>query len=187
MTLETPRLILRRWMESDAAELYLHAKNPHVGPAAGWPPHKNQEESLQIIRTVLSGAENYALVLKETELPVGCIELMKEGSACLHMTDTERELGYWLAEPYWGQGLMCEAVEVLLWHAFVYMGCSALWCGYLEGNSRSRRVQEKCGFLYSHSVENRPQSSGEKQTEHFSRLTREQWKALQRSSPDCPL
>ena len=174
-------------MESDAAELYLHAKNPHVGPAAGWPPHKNQEESLQIIRTVLSGAENYALVLKETELPVGCIELMKEGSACLHMTDTERELGYWLAEPYWGQGLMCEAVEVLLWHAFVYMGCSALWCGYLEGNSRSRRVQEKCGFLYSHSAENRPQSSGEKQTEHFSRLTREQWKSLQRSSPDCPL
>ena len=187
MTLETPRLILRRWLESDAPELYRHAKNPHVGPAAGWSPHKNQEESLHIIRTVLSGAENYALVLKETGLPIGCIELMKESCAYHPMTDTERELGYWLAEPYWGQGLMCEAVEVLLRHAFVYMGCSALWCGYLEGNSRSRRVQEKCGFVYSHSVENRPLPSGEKRTEHFSRLSREQWKILHRSFPDLPL
>ena len=37
--LETERLILRPWMESDAESLYQYAKDPAVGPIAGWPPH----------------------------------------------------------------------------------------------------------------------------------------------------
>lgn len=178
MTIETPRLILRPWKETDAAELYRHAKNPNVGPSAGWSPHKNQEESLQIIRTVLSGAETYALTLRGEDLPIGSIELMRWDSAHTHMENTELELGYWLAEPFWGQGLMPEAAEALLHRAFVYYLCEAVWCGSFEGNEQSRRVQEKCGFLYDHSVVNRPLSSGELRTEHFSRLSRERWKIL---------
>ena len=52
MNLETERLILRPWRESDAADLYEYAKDSRVGPIAGWPPHKSVEESAEIIRTV---------------------------------------------------------------------------------------------------------------------------------------
>ena len=61
MILKTPRLILRPWQESDAESLYKYAKNPEVGPIAGWPPHKDVEESLGIINNVLNGPECYAI------------------------------------------------------------------------------------------------------------------------------
>jgi len=53
MILETERLILRRWKETDAESLYEYAQDPEVGPIAGWPSHKNIEESLEVIKTVL--------------------------------------------------------------------------------------------------------------------------------------
>ena len=57
--LETERLILRRWEETDAENLYQFAKDPDVGPIAGWPPHQSVEESLDVIRNVFSGQEAY--------------------------------------------------------------------------------------------------------------------------------
>jgi len=52
MVLSTERLILRPWKETDAGSLYEYAKNPEVGPAAGWPPHKSVEKSLEIIQVI---------------------------------------------------------------------------------------------------------------------------------------
>ena len=57
MVLETERLILRRWEDSDAENLYKYASDPDIGPIAGWPPHKNIEESRDIIKNVLSTNE----------------------------------------------------------------------------------------------------------------------------------
>ena len=65
MILETERLILRRWKESDAEDLYKYASDPDVGPIAGWPPHQSIEESLDVIKNVLGGKEAYAICLKE--------------------------------------------------------------------------------------------------------------------------
>lgn len=55
--LETERLILRKWTEEDADSIFEYAKDPDVGPIAGWPPHKSIDESLYVIRNVLNGAE----------------------------------------------------------------------------------------------------------------------------------
>lgn len=57
MMLKTKRLILRPWDESDAQSLYEYAKDPDVGPIAGWPPHKSAEDSLNVIKNGLNGAE----------------------------------------------------------------------------------------------------------------------------------
>lgn len=67
MILETERLILRRWEESDAEDLYKYASNPDVGPIAGWPPHQSLDESKDVIKNVLNGKEAYAICLKEVE------------------------------------------------------------------------------------------------------------------------
>ena len=46
LQMETERLILRRWKDDDAEDLFKYASDPDVGPVAGWPPHKNIQESL---------------------------------------------------------------------------------------------------------------------------------------------
>ncbi|HEM6271951.1 TPA: GNAT family N-acetyltransferase, partial [Streptococcus suis] len=61
MILETNRLMLRPWSETDAADLFSQASHPDVGPAAGWPVHQSVEESREIIKTVLSQPETYTL------------------------------------------------------------------------------------------------------------------------------
>ena len=73
MILETNRLILRPWREDDAENLYIYASDPEVGPPAGWPPHTSVENSLEIIRTVLSAPETYAVCLKESDKTIGSI------------------------------------------------------------------------------------------------------------------
>ena len=62
MMLETERLILRPWEESDAEDLFRYASDPEVGPIAGWPVHTSVENSREIIREVLSAPETYAVI-----------------------------------------------------------------------------------------------------------------------------
>ena len=50
VTLETERLILRPWREEDAPALYREARDPQVGPSAGWKPHDSLEEIREILR-----------------------------------------------------------------------------------------------------------------------------------------
>lgn len=92
----TERLTLRSWKESDAEMLYRYACNPNIGPIAGWPPHTSVENSREIIKTVLSAPETYAVVLKETNEVVGSIGLMMTRSKanCTKMVDNECEIGY---------------------------------------------------------------------------------------------
>ena len=63
--METERLLLRPWQESDAEALYRWASDPEVGPAAGWSPHTSVEDSRDIIRTVLSEEGTFAVVPKD--------------------------------------------------------------------------------------------------------------------------
>ena len=64
VTLETKRLLLRPWREEDAPALYSYASDPLVGPAAGWLPHTSVENSRELIQTVLSEPETFAVVLR---------------------------------------------------------------------------------------------------------------------------
>lgn len=110
MRMETARLILRPWEEADAQALYRYAKDESVGPAAGWTPHTSVEYSREIIRTVLSRPETYAVVLKSAGEPVGSVGIMFPPGGSAPMEEGEAEIGYWLGVPHWGQGLIPEAV-----------------------------------------------------------------------------
>lgn len=150
--LETPRLLLRPWQDSDAESLYQYASDPQVGPAAGWAPHTSVDESRQIIRTILAEPETYALVLRSTGQAIGSAGLMLPGYSNLGLGEGEAELGYWLGAPYWGQGLMPEAAQELIRYGFEELGLHTIWCAHFEGNIQSRRVQEKCGFVFHHTL-----------------------------------
>ena len=173
MILETRRLILRPWEEADAEECYRYAKDPRVGPAAGWPVHRSAEDSRRIIREVLAVPETYAIVLKQTGLPVGSIGLHRNDLAS---KDDETELGYWLGVPYWGQGIVPEAAREVLRHAFEELGLARVWCGYYNGNEKSKRVQEKLGFRHQWTTENVPvPQMGETRKGHVNLITKEEW------------
>ena len=173
--LETERLILRPWMETDAEECYKYAKDPRVGPMAGWPAHPDVEHTRRILRDGLMVPETYAVVLKETGLPIGSIGLHHNDLA---RREDEAELGYWLGVPYWGRGLIPEAAEELLRHAFEDLNFERVWCGYYDGNEKSRRVQEKLGFRYQWTTENVPvPQMGETRRGHVSLMTREDWQS----------
>lgn len=104
--IETKRLILRKWTPQDAESLFEYAKNPNVGPAAGWPPHKSAEESRFVIENVFNGAECYAICEKENNIAIGAVELKLNGHTDMTDREDECELGYWLGEPFWGRGYM---------------------------------------------------------------------------------
>ena len=174
--LETERLILRRWKDSDAENLYQYAKDPEVGPIAGWPPHQSIDESREVIRNVFNGKEAYAICLKTDGKAIGAIELKLNGHTDLTDRDDECELGYWLGKPFWGQGIMPEAVKEILRHAFEDIGMTTVWVGYYEGNSKSKRVQEKSGFRYQRKSEGVDVPlMHEKRTGHVSSMTKDQW------------
>ena len=174
--LETERLTLRRWEASDAESLYEYAKDPDVGPIAGWPPHQSIEESSIIIANVLNGTEAYAVCMKEDGKAIGAIELKLNGHTDMAERDDECEMGYWLGKPFWGQGIMPEAAREMLRHAFEDIGMTKVWCGYYEGNTKSRRVQEKAGFRYQWKSEGVDVPlMHEKRTGHVSSITKDQW------------
>ena len=177
MNMETQRLILRPWTENDAESLYNYAKDPAIGPIAGWPPHTSVENSREIIRDILSAPETYAVVLKETNEPIGSVGIMfADGVHSAAMQDGDAEIGYWIGVPSWGQGLIPEAVQRLLKRCFVELDVKRVWCGHYDGNIKSRRVMEKCGFKYHHTEEGKTSPLGDIRTEHFTLLTREDWK-----------
>ena len=174
--METKRLLLRPWKEEDAEALYKYAKDPDIGPIAGWPVHTSVENSREIIQKVLSAPETYAVVLKETGEPVGSVGLMVGEWSNLEIGADEGEIGYWIGKPYWGQGLIPEAVRRCIRYGFEDLGLKTLWCGYFDGNEKSRRVQEKCGFRYHHTERDKPWSLlNDIRTEHITCITREQW------------
>ena len=177
--LETARLILRPWKESDAAILYEFAKNPLIGPAAGWPVHTSVENSRMIIRDVLSINETYAVTLKGDDTAIGSIGLLIGDKSNLYIKENEGEIGYWIAEPYWGQGLIPEAAREIMHHAFEGLGMSMLWCGYYDGNEKSKRVTEKCGFRFHHTEYGKecPLINAVK-TQHVTCVSKDEWERV---------
>lgn len=170
--METERLILRHWRDTDAEALFKYASNPDIGPVAGWLPHTSIEDSLKIIRTIFAAPEVYAVVLKDTDEPVGsCGIMFSDALHSAEMKYDEAEIGYWIGKPYWGQGLIPEAVMFLLSRCFNELHLNAVWCGYYDGNIKSKRVIEKCGFTFHHTNRGIISPLGDKRTEHFYLMT----------------
>lgn len=179
MILETQQLILRPWQEKDAEDLFTYASDPEIGPPAGWPPHTSVENSREIIRTALSDAQTYA-VCRKNGRPIGSVGLKLKGSTDMTDRDDECELGYWIGKPFWGQGLIPEAARALLHYGFAELGMRAVWCGYYDGNEKSRKVQTKLGFLYQHKTEGIAVNlMHEIRTGHCNLMTKERWQKVE--------
>ena len=141
--LETERLILREFRESDAEDVYEYARDPEVGPNAGWKPHESLDESRGVVKNFIQSGEVWAIEDKATHKVIGSIGLHKREREGYTF---DRELGYALSRAYWGRGLMTEAASAIVDYAFAH-GVKTLLVAHFDFNDRSRRVIEKLGFV----------------------------------------
>ena len=133
MILETERLLLRPFYESDAEDVFAYAQDPRVGPVAGWPAHKSVEESRQVIRTVFAGPRRFC---HDKEGHGKGHRLRRPGGPALWGPGPCRTTSSampWGAD-YWGQGLTTEAARTAAAPTgFTQLGLQTLWCGYYDG------------------------------------------------------
>ena len=150
IVLETERLIIRAWKETDLEDFYEYAKVDGVGQMAGWNPHQSVQESKAILEMFLKGKNEFALELKENHKVIGSLGLEKMSLSLGGEYDnlSGREIGYVLSKAYWGRGLMPEAVKAVIAYCFQNEKYDYLICSHSVTNNQSKRVIEKCGFRF---------------------------------------
>lgn len=149
LTLETNRLILRPFKESDLYDFNEYASVEGVGEMAGWKHHETIEKTQEILDLFMKQDKTFAVVWKENNKVIGSLGVEEYGmeeilSEFFHYRG--REIGYVLSKDYWGKGIMPEAVSAVIEYLFNVLELDFLTCGYYDFNSQSKRVQQKCGF-----------------------------------------
>lgn len=180
-TIESERLVLRSLSEADVEDMYSYAAVPDVGPCAGWKPHANRAETLGLIRLFIAKDNVWGIERKSDRRLIG--------SLGIH-TDKWRNLpdvctfGYVLAKDCWGQGYMTEAVRRALAYAFTEAGMNLVSISHYTFNKRSRRVIEKCGFVYEGTIRRAfIRYDGAVFDESIYSLTKAEWQALPALTP----
>ncbi|AMV29041.1 Putative ribosomal N-acetyltransferase YdaF [Gemmata sp. SH-PL17] len=148
-TLTTERLTLRAFTEDDARPLFEHARNPNVARFTLWDAHRTVADTMLFLRDYavlryLEGMpEPYAITVPPDPHPIGACGCF--WAAKLHQT---MELGYWIAEPFWGKGYVVEACRAVLDHVFAEYEPERVQARVIDGNTASERVLTKLGFRH---------------------------------------
>lgn len=147
--LETKRLILRQFTPEDAQAMYDNwASNPAVTKFMTWPTH----ESVEVSRMVLSdwtshyNEENYyqwAIVLRDFGEPIGSISVVK-----LNDRVGKAEVGYCIGRNWWHQGIMSEALSVVIRFLMDEVGFNRVEACHDPNNPHSGAVMAKCGMQF---------------------------------------
>ena len=146
MTIETERLLLRPFAVSDAADVYEYLHEPAVNCFASMRLASLEAAKAEMEKRSTETEYCFAIVLKETGEVIGCVGYLPASAANLPLAEDQAEVGYWVARPYWNQGICTEALRLVVDHCFREKGFTALWGDFFTDNPASGRVMEKCGF-----------------------------------------
>jgi ribosomal-protein-alanine N-acetyltransferase len=149
LVLTTARLRLRPIQETDVDDLWPYASDPAVPRMMSWSAHTDRSQTLDFIRHVsgtLTGNTGVTWVIEHDGRAMGCVGLDDLEFEFRAWRLDRAELGYWIAPPLWGRGLMTEAAHAVVRCAFEMIGLHKVTCGCLVDNVGSRRVIEKLGF-----------------------------------------
>jgi len=147
--LETERLILRPITAADAPAVFLYASNPNLTRFTLFETHQTIDDSLwfttDYVRSRYANREPdpFGIVLKGDPVPTVIGGL---GAHWASQPNGTMEMGYSIAEPYWGRGLIPEAVRALVRYVFSEYAVERLQARVIVGNDASERVLQKLGF-----------------------------------------
>ena len=154
--LQTERLILRRFVESDAEAMFQNwASSAENLTYVTWDPHPDVEVTRNSIRNWVVSYPNpnynkWAICLKEDpEQVIGDISIIE-----MHEGDLSCEIGYVLGKEYWGRGMMTEALKAVLDFCFTQAGFQKVRARYASLNPASGRVMEKAGMSFLKTITN---------------------------------
>ena len=149
-TIETERLILRRFTPDDAESMFRNwASDPEVTKYLTWPVHKDANVSRCILESWVPcySEDNYyqwAIVLKDEGAgPIGGISAvgMRDDIGMIH-------IGYCIGRNWWHRGIMSEALKAVMDFFFDEVGAERIECRHDTNNPRSGMVMKKCGMKY---------------------------------------
>ena len=143
-TLETQRLILRGWRESDVDDLYTIMKNASV-IMGGWEPHANINVTLNVLNAYVENDDRWAVALKDSKKVIGCVRVYPDNNRGNFYA---KSINYVLSEDYWGNGYMTEAIKRIIKYLFDELNIDLLSAFHIPDNNKSKKVLEKCGFEY---------------------------------------
>jgi ribosomal-protein-alanine N-acetyltransferase len=143
--IRTPGALLRPWKKEDAPTLARHADNPRVSACMRdlFPSPYTIDDAHRFIATASGTASALMLAIEVQGEAAG-------GSGIHPLEDVYHgtaEIGYWLAEPFWGKGIATDAVRAIVPVAFDMPGIVRIQAGIFANNPASMRVLEKCGFV----------------------------------------
>jgi len=149
VTLETPRLILRRAEVSDAQAMFRNwASDADVTKYLTWPTYKTVETAYPILDTWVKSYEKpdfyqWMIVLKEIGEPIGSISVVN------HRDDiAEAEIGYCIGRQWWHRGIMTESVNAVMDYLFSQVGMNRIEAKHDVNNPHSGGDMKKCGMCY---------------------------------------
>ena len=137
--LETNRLILRDWNEQDLNDLFIILSNPNVALPSDSSPITTLCKCKNILDYLIDMKNNYAIELKSTGHIIGTIGLNEDAK---RNTDT-RNLGFSLAEEFWNQGIMTEALTVVIANA---KSITKKLSATHKQNPKTEHILKKFGF-----------------------------------------
>ena len=146
--LHTERLTLRPWRQEDLCDFFEYASVDGVGQMAGWLPHENMEVTQKILDSFIENKKTFALTYQGKVIGSLGVEYYDEKESPQLDSLQARALGFVLSKDYWGRGLMPEAVNAVIRWLFEEMKLDAILCAHFDWNTRSARVQQKCGFHF---------------------------------------
>ena len=139
---------IRKWELSDAKDLAMALSNKKVQDNLrdGFPYPYTEQDGIEFISTMLSADENetFAFAITVDNIAVGSISVFRQGN--IHRRTAE--LGYYIAEEYWGRGIMTEAVRQICEYVFSKSDITRIYAEPFAYNTASCRVLEKAGFQY---------------------------------------
>ena len=173
--LQTPRLILRRLRESDAADVFAYASDPAVAEHTSWQPHASLEESRGFAaRMARSRGCAWGIEHRADAKIIGTC-----GFQPGIVPNVRGEIGYALSRTYWGQGLMTEAVRELLRFGFQTLGLNRIEARAKVENVASCRVMEKTGMTLEGTLREVTLNKGRYLTLRVYSILRREWEASQ--------
>lgn len=147
--LETERLILRPFKESDDIDMYNNwASNDAVTKYLTWPTHGSLEISQRVLASWMndySDISNYqwCIEYKENHQAIGSF-----GVVHLEEDIDAVEIGYCIGEEYWNKGITSEAFERVIKFLFEEVGCNRISARHDANNPNSGKVMKKVGLQY---------------------------------------
>lgn len=148
-TLETLRLVLRKWRINDAGDLFNIMKNSSV-IMGGWKPHSDINISIEVLNEYLQSDERWAVELKDSGKVIGGIRVYPDNNRGKFYA---KSINYVLSEDYWGNGYMTEAIKRIIKYLFEEVNIDLLSAFHYPDNIKSKKVLENCGFEYEITIE----------------------------------